>query len=247
MMMGYLLILRHGKVSSGSLLCLNHSLHPLILINQLVLAFDAVYSAAMVSGWRRLVILCRYGAIHRVHSISQSWVIDWRLASKWWGFAIVRILLYLHHFHNWLIGQFVVCWTWRRWFRNDAKCGIWHVLGRVRLTPVIFYKGSPRLVSRNIPLLFINRGLPWKSLLLIELNLKLFVRLIIFVIDCNWSLCASYLLYEYLASILVVEQLILAFDLILLFTISITACRSEHTIHHGINVGNLRCGRCRIS
>ena len=50
MMMGYLLILRHGKVSSGSLLCLNHSLHPLILINQLVLAFDAVYSAAMVSG-----------------------------------------------------------------------------------------------------------------------------------------------------------------------------------------------------
>ena len=48
-MMGYLLILRHSEVSTGALLCLNHSLHSLILINQLVLALDAVYSAAMVS------------------------------------------------------------------------------------------------------------------------------------------------------------------------------------------------------
>ena len=225
--MGYLLILRHSEVSSGALLCLNHSLHALILINQLVLALDAVYSAAMVSFcWRWFVLEGRYWAVHRVHSISQPWSLDWRLAKQRRGVTTVRILPYLHHhLHNWLIGELVVCWTLRRWFRNDAKRSIRDVLGRISLAPVSLYKGLLWLEHRTIPLLLINRGLPCASLSLIKTNFQLFVLLFITIVDCNWSLSAGYLLYEYLAPILVIDQLVSRIGLLMMFAITLTACR----------------------
>ena len=229
MMMGYLLILREGEVSSSALLCLNHSLHAFILVNKLVLALNAVYSTALVSGWGGFVIEGGYWAIHRVNSISYPWVLDWWLAEHRRVLTANRLLCILHHFHNWVIGKFLLIWTLRGRFRNDSKRGIRYVLGRVRLASVSLYEGLFRLVPcTNIPHLFVEGGLPIASLqvvFLIKTNLQLFVLLFIFLVDCNWSLCASYLLYEYLTPILIIEELISPFELLMLLPISFTACR----------------------